>query len=62
MNKRGYVAQGCRRRDRVRVNIAFDEDTFAEIQRRAVKAGTSFNEIAVLLIEWGLEAVEPAHD
>lgn len=36
--------------------VAFDDETFAAIRLRAIRAGTSFAEQVRQLCEWGLEA------
>ena len=37
-----------------RIVVQFDDETFEQIRRRAVKAKTSFAEQVRLLVEWGL--------
>lgn len=43
-------------RDRCEVHVRFDEETFAEITRRAEQEKSSIPEQVRLLVEWGLEA------
>lgn len=45
---------GCRNHGKLRVVVGFDDDTFAEIRAKAVRAKTSFAEQVRQLVEWGL--------
>jgi hypothetical protein len=49
-------AHGVRRGTTARIVVTFDDETFAEVRARAVKAGTSVAEQIRLLVEFGLEA------
>ena len=55
------VAKGVRHGPNdMRVLVSFDDETFFEIRKRAVNAGTSFAEQVRILCEWDLlsEGVE----
>lgn len=55
------VAKGCRSQTgRVKVVVAFDEETFDQIHNLAVKQGTSFAEQVRILTTWGMEAEDNA--
>jgi hypothetical protein len=47
-------ARGCKKGLMTKIVIIIDDETFAEVRRRAVKAGTSVAEQMRILIEWGL--------
>lgn len=49
-------AVGCRRGKHIKIVCAFDDEMFAEVRKRAVRAKTSVAEQVRLLVEWGLEA------
>lgn len=56
-------ARGVRRANgRRQIVITMDEDQFEEVRALAEAEGTSTAEQLRNLIEWGLEAVETAHD
>ena len=55
-----HVAHGCRHRGMMEVTVGFDDDTFAEIRRRAIAQGISFSEAVRQFVEWGLEVDEDA--
>ena len=50
--------RGVRRegQNALQIVVRFDDETFAQIRRRAVREGTSFGEQVRRLVEWGLEA------
>jgi hypothetical protein len=53
--RRSRPARGTRRGTTARLVVTFDDETFAEIRARAVKAGTSVAEQIRQLVEFGLE-------
>lgn len=42
-----------------RIVVAFDEETFAQVRKRAVSEKTSFAEQVRTLVEWGLLEADP---
>lgn len=58
--KQRYVSKGRKRTNGLMNNIIFDEDTFNEIRKMAIKKRTSFGEQVRLLVEWGLMEVKRA--
>ena len=55
-SRRKKPAVGCRKGNHIKVVCAFDDETFREVRRRAVKEQTSVAEQIRKLTEWGLEA------
>lgn len=56
VQRRHKAARGFARKDRRRIVVDFDQDTFDEVSRMAVKNKISFGEAVRQLVEWGLEA------
>lgn len=54
---RKTATQGYARKEKRRIVIEWDEETFHQIERLAVDSDVSFAEMVRQLVEWGLEAV-----
>jgi hypothetical protein len=46
--------------DHTQIVVRVEDELFADIRRLAAHQGTSFGEQVRILLEWGLEAAEPA--
>lgn len=51
-------ALGVRHRGLLRVSVAFDDDTFAQVTGMAARDGISFAEAVRRCVEWGLMDAE----